>query len=97
MTRRAVVSRGLVLPFYLLAQIARSAPGGQTAAPSSPEVVLLGTAHDLHFKAESHYSLADLRSEVAELHPDLICSEIRARGLPGADGRLFPSRGRITG
>jgi hypothetical protein len=36
----------------------------------------LGTAHDLHFKAESHYSLADLRNEVEALRPDLICGEI---------------------
>jgi hypothetical protein len=40
------------------------------------EVFLLGTAHDLHFRPESHYSLADLRTEVEALHPQLICGEI---------------------
>jgi len=72
---------GLLLPCYLLAQ---------TAAPPNPEVILLGTAHDLHFKAESHYSLADLRTEVEELHPDLICGEMTAEAYQAPMEGYFP-------
>jgi len=51
---------------------------------------LLGTAHDLHFKAESHYSLADLRNEVEALHPDLICGEIAPEAYQGPMEGYFP-------
>jgi len=57
---------------------------------SNPEVILLGTAHDLHFKAESHYSLADLRNEVEALHPDLICGEITPEAYQGPMEGYFP-------
>jgi hypothetical protein len=59
-------------------------------SPSQPEVILLGTAHDLHFKQESHYSLADLRSEVEALHPDLICGEITPEAYQGPMEGYFP-------
>ena len=66
----------------------------QTAPPppasSQPEVILLGTAHDLHFKSESHYSLADLRTEVEALHPDLICGEIAPEAYQGPMEGYFP-------
>lgn len=79
--RTAIVFCGLLLPFCLLAQ---------TAAPSSPEIILLGTAHDLHFRTESHYSLADLRTEVEELHPDLICGEIAPEAFQAPMEGYFP-------
>jgi hypothetical protein len=53
-------------------------------------VILLGTAHDLHFKPENHYSLADLRNEVAALHPDLICGEITPEAYQGPMEGYFP-------
>jgi len=59
-------------------------------AASNPEVILLGTAHDLHFKTENHYSLADLRNEVEALHPDLICGEIAAEAYQGPMEGYFP-------
>ena len=78
---------GLLLCSSLFAQPAQARP---TTAASNPEVVLLGTAHDLHFKAESHYSLADLRNEVAALHPDLICGEITPEAYQGPMEGYFP-------
>ena len=81
---------GLLLSAYLLAQPAQPAPARPTAAASNPEVILLGTAHDLHFKPENHYSLADLRNEVAALHPDLICGEITPEAYQGPMEGYFP-------
>lgn len=77
----------------LFAQTAQTAPPAQpqpTATPSHPEVILLGTAHDSHFKAESHYSLADLRAEVEALHADLICGEITPEAYQGPMEGYFP-------
>ena len=79
---------GLLLSSYLLAQTAQIRP---PAASSNPEVILLGTAHDPHFKAESHYSLADLGSEVEALHPDLICGEITPEAYQGPMEGYFPA------
>lgn len=56
----------------------------------NPEVILLGTAHDLHFKTESRYSLADLRNEVEQLHPNLICGEIVPEAYEGPMEGYFP-------
>ena len=78
---------GLLLCSSLFAQTAQARPA---AAKSNPEVILLGTAHDLHFKAESHYSLADLRTEVEALHPDLICGEITPEAYQGPMEGYFP-------
>ena len=78
---------GLLLCSSLFAQTAQARP---TTASSNPEVILLGTAHDLHFKAESHYSLADLRNEVEALHPDLICGEITPEAYQGPMEGYFP-------
>jgi len=75
-----------LLSCHLLAQGALQ----PAAAPSKPEVILLGTAHDLHFKPESHYSLADLRTEVEALHPDLICGEITPEAYQGPMEGYFP-------
>ncbi len=77
----------------LCAQTAQPAPTAQpqlTATSSSPEIILLGTAHDSHFKADSHYSLADLRNEVEALHPDLICGEITPEAYQGPMEGYFP-------
>ncbi len=86
-----VVARGLRL--FLCALLlcwylpARSQP---TASSSSLVVTLLGTAHDLHFKPESYYSLADLGDELGALHPDLICGEIAPEAYNGAMEGYFP-------
>jgi hypothetical protein len=69
---------------------AQSAQSHSIANPSKPEVILLGTAHDLHFKPESHYSLVDLRNEAEALHPDLICGEIEAEAYQGPMEGYFP-------
>jgi len=69
---------------------AQTAPPQPTATSSSPDVILLGTAHDQHFVAESHYSLVDLRSEVEALHPDLICGEITPEAYQGPMEGYFP-------
>lgn len=45
-------------------------------AVAAPEVILLGSAHDLHLREQSHYSLPDLRHEIEALHPDAVCGEI---------------------
>ncbi len=66
------------------------AQAGPTPGSSNPEVIVLGTAHDLHFKAENHYSLVDLRNEVAALHPDLICGEITPEAYQGPMEGYFP-------
>jgi len=79
-----------LLSSYLLAQPAQTAQTRPTTAASNPEVILLGTAHDLHFKVESHYSLADLRNEVEALHPDLICGEITQEAYQGPMEGYFP-------
>jgi hypothetical protein len=84
MKRRLVVFWGLWLSFYLPAQTRPAADS------SNPEVILLGTAHDLHFKAENHYSLADLRNEVEALHPDLICGEITPEAYQGPMEGYYP-------
>jgi hypothetical protein len=84
MKRRSVVFCGLLLSVYLPAQTRPSADS------SKPEVILLGTAHDLHFKAENHYSLPDLRNEVEALHPDLICGEITPEAYQGPMEGYFP-------
>ncbi len=60
------------------------------AVSPAPEIFLLGTAHNLHFDPESHYSLADLREEVAALHPDLICGEITPEAYQGPMEGYFP-------
>jgi hypothetical protein len=77
----------LFLCSHLPAQIAPPQP---TATSSSPEVILLGTAHDQHFVAASHYSLADLRNEIEALHPDLICGEITPEAYQGPMEGYFP-------
>ena len=77
----------LLLSSYLLAQTAPTQP---TTASSNPEIILLGTAHDLHFEAENHYSLPDLRTEVEALHPDLICGEITPEAYQGPMEGYFP-------
>jgi hypothetical protein len=84
MKRRLVVFWGLWLSIYLPAQTRPAADS------SNPEVILLGTAHDLHFKAENHYSLADLRNEVEALHPDLICGEITPEAYQEPMEGYFP-------
>lgn len=78
---------GLLLSSYLLAQTAPTQPA---TASSIPEIILLGTAHDLHFEAENHYSLPDLRTEVEALHPDLICGEITPEAYRGPMEGYFP-------
>ena len=85
--RLSVVFWGLLLSSYLLPQTAEPQP---TTASPNPEVILLGTAHDLHFKAENHYSLADLRNEVEALHPDLICGEMTPEAYQGPMEGYFP-------
>ena len=90
MKRRSVVFWGLLLSSYLYAQTAQTAQTRPTTDSSNPEVILLGTAHDLHFKAESHYSLTDLRNEVEALHPDLICGEITPEAYQGPMEGYFP-------
>lgn len=72
------------------AQIAQTAQSQIAATSSNPEVILLGTAHDLHFKPENHYSLIDLRNEVEALHPDLICGEIVPDAYQGPMEGYFP-------
>jgi hypothetical protein len=79
-----------LLSCYLLAQSAQTAQTQPATAASKPEVILLGTAHDLHFKPESHYSLADLQNEVEALHPDLICGEITPEAYQGPMEGYFP-------
>ncbi len=76
-----------LLSCFVLAQGTQTQPA---IAPSKPEVILLGTAHDLHFKPENHYSLADLRTEVEALHPDLICGEITPEAYQGPMEGYFP-------
>jgi hypothetical protein len=75
---------GLLLSSCISAQPQPSAP------LSNPEVFLLGTAHDLHFNPDSHYSLPDLRNEVEALHPDLICGEITPEAYQGPMEGYFP-------
>jgi hypothetical protein len=87
MKKLASVFCWLLLPTYLFTQSAQTQP---TAALSNPEVILLGTAHDSHFKAASHYSLADLQTEVEALHPDLICGEITPEAYQGPMEGYFP-------
>jgi len=77
----------------LFAQTAPATPTAQpqpTATSSNPEVILLGTAHDSHFKPESHYSLTDLRNEVEALHPDLLCGEITPEAYQSPIEGYFP-------
>jgi hypothetical protein len=76
-----------LLSCHLLAQVTQTQPA---IVSSKPEVILLGTAHDLHFKPENHYSLADLRNEVEALHPDLICGEITPEAYQGPIEGYFP-------
>jgi len=78
------------LPLLSCCLFAQTAPTRPTTPAANPEVILLGTAHDLHFKAESHYSLADLRNEVEALHPDLICGEITPEAYQGPMEGYFP-------
>ena len=80
-----LVFGALLVSPYLLAQTAPLQP-----APSQPVVILLGTAHELHFKPESHYSLADLQNELEALHPDLICGEIAPEAYQGPMEGYFP-------
>jgi len=90
MKKLAVVFWLPLLSCYLLAQTAQTVQIQPTKPASTPEVILLGTAHDLHFKPESHYSLADLRNEVEALHPDLICGEITPEAYQGPMEGYFP-------
>jgi hypothetical protein len=75
----------LLMPLCILAQLQPD------ETKSGPEVILLGTAHGFHFRAESHYSLADLGTEVAALHPDLICGEITPEAYGGSMEGYFPA------
>ena len=85
--KRLPVFCAVLICSYLHAQTAQPHPSTTSA---NPEVILLGTAHDLHFTPESHYSLADLRNEVAALHPDLICGEIAPEAYQGPMEGYFP-------
>jgi hypothetical protein len=80
----SVMLLALLLSFSLPAQTRVSTP------LITPEVYLLGTAHDRHFNPESHYSLPDLRNEVAALHPDLLCGEITPEAYQGPMEGYFP-------
>ena len=84
MERLSAVFCVLFLCSYLPAQTRPAIP------LPNPEVILLGTAHDLHFKPQSHYSLADLRNEVDALHPDLICGEITPEAYQAPMEGYFP-------
>lgn len=55
-----------------------------------PQVTLLGTIHDLHFHAEIHYSLPDLRAEVEQFRPDVICGEITPESYRNTMEGYFP-------
>jgi len=81
---------GPLLCSCLFAQSTQPAPTQPTATSSNLDVILLGTAHDLHLKAEDHYSLADLRNEVKALQPDLICGEIAPEAYQGPMEGYFP-------
>jgi hypothetical protein len=83
----SIVFCTLSLCSYLPAQAAKPRPA---AASGNLEVTLLGTAHSLHFKLESHYSLADLRNELEALHPELICGEIAPEAYQGPMEGYFP-------
>jgi hypothetical protein len=74
----------------MLSSVCLFAQPQPSGALSNPAVFLLGTAHDLHFKPESHYSLPDLGNEVEALHPDLICGEITPEAYQGTMEGYFP-------
>ena len=60
------------------------------AAAAPNEVILVGTAHTMHLKAEFHYSLADLQQEIEALKPDVICGEITPEAYHGPMEGNFP-------
>jgi hypothetical protein len=41
-----------------------------------PEVILVGTMHEMHLRESLHYSMPDMAKEVETLKPGLICGEI---------------------
>ena len=90
MKRLWVAVCALLLCSCLLAQIPKTVQPQPAETPENPQVVLLGTAHDLHFKPENRYSLIDLRNEVEALHPDLICGEITPEAYQGPMEGYFP-------
>lgn len=42
----------------------------------TPEIILIGSIHNLHFEERYHYSLIDLQAQVKAMHPDVVCGEI---------------------
>lgn len=44
------------------------------AAP--PEVVLIGTIHDLHLEPRFHYAVTDIARQIEAVKPDAVCGEI---------------------
>jgi hypothetical protein len=82
-----------LFPCFLVALLLPASFFGQTnsAQPApQPEVILLGTAHNMHFALENHYSLIDLRTEIEGLHPDLICGEITPEAYHSVMEGYFP-------
>lgn len=63
---------------------------GMTASRANPEVILLGSAHVYHFQTQMHYSLIDLKNEIAALQPNVVCGEITPEGYRNVMEGYFP-------
>lgn len=53
-------------------------------------VYLVGTAHNMHFDSERHYSVNDLLEHICTLKPDLVCGEITPQAFNKPMEGYFP-------
>ena len=63
-----------VVTVWMMASVA--CVTGRASSGARRQVFVIGTLHRMHLDARLRYSLADLRAEVAELRPDLVCAEV---------------------
>ena len=82
--------RGLLLAGFLSICPVMAQNATTKASSATPEIFLVGSAHQMHFEERYHYSLIDLESQVLSLHPDVVCGEITPEALNGPMEGNFP-------
>ena len=86
MKRRGLLLAGMICISPLVAQDT----GSHAPVVSVPEIYLVGSVHNMHFKERYHYSLIDLQAQVRSLHPDVVCGEITPVDFNGPMEGNFP-------
>jgi len=82
--------RGLLLAGFLSICPVMAQNATTKVSSATPEIFLVGSAHQMHFEERYHYSLNDLETQVRSLKPDVVCGEITAEAFNGPMEGNFP-------